>query len=249
MASPTAQNPDPNPNADSTPNTESNITTAQDILQGQIEHTRHRVPIRTYHCSFCKHLLIATTHDIASLPRRKAPALDNAIILPLPEDTKDDEEEEDDDGNDDDDENDKNNGQDDTQQQQHTARKNKNKDTKSKHYTILLSTTSPDRKPIILRRSDGFEKRLLVRCGRCRVVLGYVLDEVHFGKGIQPQAQTQAQDQGQGQGQGENKEGGANSTPGVIYVLPGAVTETGELEKEILVEREEWSGWEELGKS
>lgn len=168
--------------------------------------------------------------------------MDNAIILPLPEGEEEEDEEVE---VDEEEEEDNNNNADDDDTNDTPTKTTKNKDTtskstsKSKHYTILLSTTSPDRKPIILRRSDGFEKRLLVRCGRCKVVLGYVLDEVHFGKGVQTQAQTQTETQ-----QGESD----NSAPGVIYVLPGAVTETGDLEREIQVEREEWSGWEELGK-
>ena len=237
----------------------SNITTTtQDILQSQIEHARRRIPIRTYHCNFCNHLLIASTHDIASLPRRKAPALDNAIILPLPKQSEGEDgdeeqeqeqeleleqerEEEVDDSvtprdkeadNNSSKKNDKDNNA--TSQPDVEDKKNKSDTTatsKSKHYTILLSTTAADRKPIIIRRSDGFEKRLLVRCGRCKVVLGYVLDEVHFGKVS-----------------GEGQDGG-NSAPEVIYVLPGAVKKTGELEKEVRVENEEWSGWEGLGKA
>lgn len=46
-------------------------------------------------------------------------------------------------------------------------------------YTILLSMVT-DPRPTIVRREDGFEKRYLHRCGRCRLVLGYELDESHF---------------------------------------------------------------------
>ncbi len=46
-------------------------------------------------------------------------------------------------------------------------------------YSLLLSTTL-DRRPMIVRREDGFEKRWLWRCGRCRVVIGYQLDQIHY---------------------------------------------------------------------
>lgn len=45
--------------------------------------------------------------------------------------------------------------------------------------SLLLNTVS-DRRPVIIRRDDGFEKRTLLRCGRCRLVIGYSLDEAHF---------------------------------------------------------------------
>lgn len=32
----------------------------------------------------------------------------------------------------------------------------------------------------MIRREDGFEKRMLLRCGRCKLVVGYTLDEAHF---------------------------------------------------------------------
>ncbi len=40
----------------------------------------------------------------------------------------------------------------------------------------------------MIRREDGFEKRVLLRCGRCRVIVGYKLDEVHFGSGEEGKA-------------------------------------------------------------
>src|SRR5215471_411610 len=50
----------------------------------QSHATRQRSRIRTYHCHFCNHLLLATTQDLSLLPRRREPARDRAIILPLP---------------------------------------------------------------------------------------------------------------------------------------------------------------------
>lgn len=43
-------------------------------------------------------------------------------------------------------------------------------------YSLLLNTTL-DRRPVVVRRADGFEKRWVRRCGRCRTGVGYVLDE------------------------------------------------------------------------
>ncbi|KAK2626362.1 hypothetical protein QTJ16_004624 [Diplocarpon rosae] len=45
-------------------------------------------------------------------------------------------------------------------------------------YTVLLGlTASPasSSQPTIIRREDGFEKRILYRCSRCGVVVGYEL--------------------------------------------------------------------------
>ncbi|PWY62308.1 hypothetical protein BO83DRAFT_349868 [Aspergillus eucalypticola CBS 122712] len=159
-----------------------------------------RLPVQTHHCRFCNHLLLATTRSIPSLPRRKAPAKDGALILPLPRDHSIDDEQ--------------------SKQQ--------------KHYTILLSTTIPDRKHTLVRRQDGFEKRLFLRCGRCRVVMGYFLDEVHFGR-------MSSQEGGDGEGEGEKAR--------VVYLLPGALVETGvmmrdeELEKVVKGLDREWAGW------
>jgi hypothetical protein len=45
--------------------------------------------------------------------------------------------------------------------------------------SILVNTT-PDRKAIIIRREDGFDKRTLLRCLRCKLSVGYTLDESHW---------------------------------------------------------------------
>ena len=46
-------------------------------------------------------------------------------------------------------------------------------------YSLLLSTTL-DRRPSLIRREDGFEKRWWWRCSRCRLIVGYQLDILHF---------------------------------------------------------------------
>lgn len=44
----------------------------------------------------------------------------------------------------------------------------------------FLLNVVPERKQVIIRREDGFEKRTSFRCTRCKVVLGYSLDESHW---------------------------------------------------------------------
>ncbi|GCB17265.1 hypothetical protein AAWM_00150 [Aspergillus awamori] len=173
------------------------------------EQSPPRLPVQTHHCRFCNHLLLATTRSVSSLPRRKDPAKDGALILPLPRDnsTADEDEEEP------------------TSSQAQSSKK-------QKHYTILLSTTIPDRKHTLVRREDGFEKRLFLRCGRCRVVMGYFLDEVHFG----------------GKSAGAEGEDEDAEKARVVYLLPGALVETGvmmgdELEKVVKGLDREWVGW------
>jgi hypothetical protein len=152
-----------------------------------------RLPVRTLHCRFCNHLLLASSRDIARLPRRREPAKDAAIILPLPAEPEEEEEIE----------------------EEGTARKAR---SQHQHATLLLSTTLADRKPTLVRRDDGIEKRLFLRCGRCRVPVGYFLDGVHFPAG----------DQGK-----------------VVYLLPGALMDTdsmGEEDRLKAMDRE-WSSW------
>lgn len=55
---------------------------------------------------------------------------------------------------------------------------------------------------MIIRREDGFERRILVRCERCRLVVGYKLDGDHF--------------------EDSSREAGAET----LYVLPGALVDT-----------------------
>jgi hypothetical protein len=132
--------------------------------------------INTYHCCYCTHLLLASTHYLDALPTRRPPALDRGLILPLPPPHFD---------------NSPDSSSSDSEAERPPAEeqlsKRRNRHEKSGGgsgvgYSILLSTTV-DRKPVMIRREDGFEKRLLLRCGRCRVVVGYKLDEAHFGGG------------------------------------------------------------------
>ena len=43
-----------------------------------------------------------------------------------------------------------------------------------------FSNAATDTKVIVVRREDGFEKRTLIRCGRCNLIVGYRLDPSRF---------------------------------------------------------------------
>lgn len=94
-------------------------------------------------------------------------------------------------------------------------------------YTLLLSSVR-DRRPCIIRREDGFEKRLLWRCGRCRLIFGYqIADDL---------LEEQEKEQEQGIRR-KKKKGAYRRKKGYVYVLPGGVTSTEEMgslgEKEV----------------
>lgn len=101
-------------------------------------------------------------------------------------------------------------------------------DSKTKHITLLLSTTIPDRRATLIRREDGIEKRILLRCGRCRVVVGYYLDKVHW--------------EGEGQAQAQAQVEGEEEKPPAVYILPGALVGTEDMGGAGVGEGE-WSGW------
>lgn len=182
--------------------------------------TRTRLPIRTYHCSFCKQILLASTRDVARLPTRQGGGLDKAGILPLPGKTEAEAEGEGGEGRE-------------YEEEEEAAKKGIGKGKEQAHYTILLSTTAVSTQPTIIRRQDGFEKRFLIRCGRCRVVCGYALDKIHF-----PLKKDK-----NGGGDAEGKDDGAD----VVYILPGAVVETGEMMRntENKVDMTGWEKWED----
>jgi hypothetical protein len=115
-------------------------------------------PIFTYHC-LCSQFLLASTRQLDSLPHRKGEALDQALILslpPLPGATS------------------VGNGK-------QAAKSN---DSPGDSYATLLNTTT-DRKPVVIRRSDGFETRYQIHCGRCKLIVGYQLDHDQYGDASQ----------------------------------------------------------------
>lgn len=76
----------------------------------------------------------------------------------------------------------------------------KNPDSPDDHQVIIQNLVA-DRKPTVIRREDGFEKRTLLRCQRCELVVGYYLD----------QAQFKSEDV---------------LAPDVVYILPGGLLST-----------------------
>ncbi|KAL4803145.1 hypothetical protein BDV18DRAFT_145206 [Aspergillus unguis] len=172
------------------------------------------LPITTHHCRFCANLLIATTRDLSTLPTRGKNGTDRARILPLRNYTIQD-----------------------TSESHSESRDGENGGGGGlqKHYTILLGSSTRTPKPTMIRREDGFEKRFFLRCGRCRVTVGYFLDEVHFPvEGGLKQNQL-AEEEGDGQGKEDR----------AVYLLPGALMETeimSDEEKMRAVDRE-WANW------
>lgn len=174
-------------------------------------------PIQTYHC-ICTSLLLTTTHTLSSLPRRKPPTpdsttTDGAIILPLPSSPPDLTQEDD-----------RNTSEVDPGAERDNE---KGKDGERaadeatippQGYTILLGL-QPDRKASIIRREDGFEKRVLYRCGRCRLVVGYEIVQASSGG---PMDVDGGDDSG---GVGKEQEN-AEYKGKVIYILPAGVMST-----------------------
>ena len=128
--------------------------------------------IHTYHC-LCSQLLLATPYALSALPKRQSPALDGARILPLgkPPTTQDDE--------------DMLHPDEATERNQDDElEKNGNNESTEVQYSLLLNTTL-DRRAVVVRREDGFEKRWVRRCGRCRTGIGYVLiGKMEEGEGM-----------------------------------------------------------------
>ncbi|CCX16385.1 Similar to hypothetical protein HMPREF1120_02567 [Exophiala dermatitidis NIH/UT8656]; acc. no. EHY54398 [Pyronema omphalodes CBS 100304] len=117
--------------------------------------------VHTYHCTSCTVFLLASTYNFSTLPVRSSPGLDSATIIPFPSLVT-------------------------------------NPNSSSSHseptadFTVLLGLVK-DRDgshgtsggpggsggKVIVAREDGFEKRALYRCGRCKVVVAYAVE----GKG------------------------------------------------------------------
>ncbi|TKA56323.1 hypothetical protein B0A49_08930 [Cryomyces minteri] len=144
--------------------------------------------LHTYHC-ICTSLILASTTPLTALSVRASPSLDKASILPLPPPPRSSS------PSDSDDEDPSFSSQ---------------KRPRSTHYVLLLSTLL-DRKPIIVRRTDGFEKRWLQRCGRCRVVIGYQLDASQYAD-----AGEDEQEEARRDGKRED----------MVYLLPGGLVST-----------------------
>jgi hypothetical protein len=181
--------------------------------------------INTYHC-ICTTLLLATTHTLSSLPRRAEPALDKALILPLPPasrlavagETAEEVE-------------------DDAEPQARDA-------SSDVGYSLLLATTQ-DRKPTMVRREDGFEKRVLLRCGQCKLVVGYKLDRAHFGtESAVAVGKGTRGEQGPGDAELGRKARTGDEGVEVVYLLPGGLVSSEDLKSGKTPEVVEWREWD-----
>lgn len=128
----------------------------------------------SYHC-VCSTFIIATNYDLASLPVRRDPALDKAIILPM-----------------------------------------RDSDGSEDNESTILQSLVTDRQPTVVRRDDGFEKRILLKCQRCGLVVGYRLE------------QAQLMDQ-------------VVRSEDIVYVLPGALVSTEDMMSERVPVQPEWA--------
>lgn len=118
-----------------------------------------------------------------------------------------------------------------------------NKQREKDDYTLILSL-SKDRSAKIITREDGFEKRWIWRCGRCRLVTGYQLDDAHFAQGpnssTHPNTLVTAGVMGEDVGAGvdndrseKEKRRMERKRKRYLYILPGAVLPTEELGREV----------------
>ena len=189
--------------------------------------TGSKLQINTYHC-ICNQLVLASTLTLDTLARRQPPNQDSALILPLPPPPRTSSSSSSSSASSDDDDDE------DSEQKASSSRKRKKQDkrdtgSRSTSYSILLSTTL-DRRPIIVRREDGFEKRWLWRCGRCRVVLGYQLDEIHFTASTISTSKSATSDMDAADGADD---GGATIRGGkmgkVVYLLPMGLLSTDDM--------------------
>ena len=77
----------------------------------------------------------------------------------------------------------------------------------------MVVSTTIDRKAVVVRREDGFEKRWVWRCGRCRLGVGYSLEEGGVGMG----------------GVADTRDGKDKEMQKVVYLLPGGLVGTKEM--------------------
>lgn len=72
---------------------------------------------------------------------------------------------------------------------------------------VLSSSTHVEDEAVVLKLANGFEKRYAMRCGRCDLQIGYMLDGASFG------------------------EGGSGRKDDVVYLLPGGLMGTEEMKE------------------
>ena len=77
---------------------------------------------------------------------------------------------------------------------------------------FMLHNIAPDRKPSIIRREDGFEKRMSIRCTRCNLIIGYKVE-------------------------GD----AASANDGTIFLLPGGLLSTEDMKAEKVPQLPGWA--------
>jgi hypothetical protein len=77
--------------------------------------------------------------------------------------------------------------------------------SEKEYYATLLNTTT-NRKPVVIRRSDGFETRHQIHCGRCKLIVGYQLDHEQYAAAADSSKTGRRED--------------------VCYLLPGSLVPT-----------------------
>lgn len=151
--------------------------------------------VQTYHC-ICNCLLLASTHKLSNLPRRQGSCLDEALILPLPSAPPITSVE---------------------NEQQRESETEDIKDFPSEGYTVILGLNQ-EKKITVIRKEDGFEKRVLSRCARCNLIVGYEI-----------QGDSTAMDVDNENSRGKEAEWFSGK---VMYLLPGGIISTGVMEGE-----------------
>ncbi|KAL3428486.1 hypothetical protein PVAG01_01995 [Phlyctema vagabunda] len=151
--------------------------------------------IHTYHC-LCTTLLLASTHDLAALPTRQT--LDKAIILPVAAlpghfQTSVRELDEDPDAS-----------------EEAPSPSNTTTELPQHGYTTLhgLAPDNAHAKAVTVRKDDGFERRVVWRCGRCRVVVGYEVVNQELDERVR------------------REEVSAGGRERILYLLPGGLQRT-----------------------
>ena len=147
------------------------------------------MPYHTYHC-ICSTLLLCTPYELSELPRRVDPALDRALILPMgsPNPSKE------------------NYSLPLTNGNPLDGASADSPDQDDFDRSILVATKLGP-KPLVVTRSDGFEKRWIRKCARCQTVVGYEL-------------RSQADGEFHGRQLGK-----------VVYLLEGALRPTGKIQE------------------
>jgi hypothetical protein len=116
---------------------------------------------QTYHC-LCSQLILSSNKPISQYSKRAGEGLDKAYILPLLSPFGDSD------------------GHGDPTLQTIERQGSLSAALRTTDGVALLLNAPLDSKPIIIRREDGFEKRYIQRCSRCRLIVGYQLDKSQY---------------------------------------------------------------------